>query len=57
MTEKTSPDYGALKIRAKELAKGPEDRPVIEARLKKLTSLDFHLLRPVLISITSMSRQ
>ena len=37
MTEKLSPDYGALKIRAKELAKGPEDRPVIEARLKKLS--------------------
>ena len=37
MTEKTFPDYGALKIRAKELAKGPEDRPVIEARLKKLS--------------------
>ncbi len=37
MTEKPSPDYGALKIRAKELAKGPEDRPVIEARLKKLS--------------------
>ena len=37
MAEKPSPDYGALKIRAKELAKGPEDRPVIEARLKKLS--------------------
>jgi C_GCAxxG_C_C family probable redox protein len=37
MADKPSPDYGALKIRAKELAKGPEDRPVIEARLKKLS--------------------
>ncbi len=37
MADKPSPDYAALKIRAKELAKGPEDRPVIEARLKKLS--------------------
>ena len=37
MTEKASPDYGALKIRVEELAKGPEDRPAIEARLKKLS--------------------
>ena len=37
MTEKTSPDYGALKIRVQKLAKGPEDRPIVEARLKKLS--------------------
>ena len=37
MTEKVSPDYGALKIRVKGLAKGPKDRPAIEARLKKLS--------------------
>ena len=35
MDKKAYPDYGALKIRVKELAKGPEDRPSIEARLKK----------------------
>ena len=37
MAEKASPDYGALKIRVKELAKGPEDRPAIGAKLKKLS--------------------
>jgi len=37
VTEKASPDYGALKIRVRKLAKGPEDRPGIEARLKKLS--------------------
>jgi C_GCAxxG_C_C family probable redox protein len=37
MAEKTSPDYEALKIRVQKLAKGPEDRSGIEARLKKLS--------------------
>ena len=37
MDKKASPDYGALKIRAEELAKGPDDRPAIEARLKNLS--------------------
>jgi C_GCAxxG_C_C family probable redox protein len=37
LDKKASPDYGALKIRVEELAQGPEDRPDIEARLKKLS--------------------
>jgi C_GCAxxG_C_C family probable redox protein len=37
MAEKMSPDYEALKIRVQKLAKGPEDRSGIEARLKKLS--------------------
>jgi C_GCAxxG_C_C family probable redox protein len=37
MTEKTSPDYRALKIKVEALAKGPKDRGAIEARLKELS--------------------
>ena len=37
MTEKMSPDYDALKIKVEALAKGPEDRPAVEARLKELS--------------------
>jgi C_GCAxxG_C_C family probable redox protein len=37
LNKKASSDYGALKIRVEELAQGPEDRPAIEARLKKLS--------------------
>lgn len=37
MTEKTSPDYEALKARIQELAKGPKDKHAVEARLKALS--------------------
>jgi C_GCAxxG_C_C family probable redox protein len=37
MTEKRSPDYGALKSKVEELSKGPEDRPAVEARLRELS--------------------
>jgi C_GCAxxG_C_C family probable redox protein len=37
MTEKESPDYEALKIKVEALAKGPGNRPAIEARLKELS--------------------
>lgn len=37
MTEKTSADYDALKNKVEELAKGPKDRSVVEARLRELS--------------------
>jgi C_GCAxxG_C_C family probable redox protein len=37
MTEKASPAYGDLKIKVEQLAKGPKDKPAVEARLKKLS--------------------
>lgn len=38
MAEKLSPDYTTLKARVQELAKGPDDRAAVEARLKRLSS-------------------
>jgi C_GCAxxG_C_C family probable redox protein len=38
MAEKFSPDYTTLKARVQELAKGPDDRAAVEARLKRLSS-------------------
>jgi C_GCAxxG_C_C family probable redox protein len=37
MVEKISSDYDALKAKVQELAKGPADRSVVEARLRKLS--------------------
>ena len=37
MTEKVPPDYVTLKIKVEELAKGPENRKAVEARLKQLS--------------------
>lgn len=37
MTEKTYADYDALKSRVEELAKGPENRSVVETRLRELS--------------------
>jgi C_GCAxxG_C_C family probable redox protein len=36
MAETLSPDFEALKLRVQELAKGPEDRQTVEARLQQL---------------------
>lgn len=38
MAEKPSLDYATLKAKVQELAKGPDDRAAVEARLKKLSS-------------------
>ena len=37
MTKKAFPEYGDLKAKVEELAKGPEDRTAVEARLKELS--------------------
>jgi C_GCAxxG_C_C family probable redox protein len=37
MAEKTSPDFEILKRRVQELAKGPEDKNAVEARLKQIS--------------------
>ena len=57
MSEKVSPDYGALKIRVRELAKGPEDRQAVEARLKKLSQNGILRKKPDPYEVISRKKQ
>lgn len=41
MDEKATPDYESLRAKVQELAKGPEDRAAVAAKLKKLFEMDL----------------